>query len=83
MPKRDNLELGHPLWRAVFGKIMELLDAFTELDSAIIRKATPDDEIGYTVGRFLRTVIAKRDAGRIDGILKGFTRGICGESPDD
>lgn len=83
MPKSDNLELGHSLWRAVFGKIMELMDAFTELDAAVTRQVTPDDEIGYTVGRFLRTVIAKRDAGRIDGILKGFTRGICGESPDD
>lgn len=69
-------DLGHPLWRDVFGKLTALLDAFETLDQNCDRTVTPDDEIGYTIGRFMRTLIAKRDPARLTAVLEGFQRGL-------
>jgi hypothetical protein len=77
-----NIDLGHPLWRDVFGKINNLLDAFVKLDEACDRQVTPEDEIGYTIGRFLRTIIAKRDSASIKAISEGFHRGLFGTDED-
>lgn len=76
-------DLGHPLWRDVFGKVIAMMDAFEALDKACDRQVTPEDEIGYTLGRFLRTVIAKRDTTRINAIAEGFKRGLFATEPED
>lgn len=77
MPKSDeHSSLGSPKFRQVFGDITRLMQSFEVLDQAVQRSVTPDDEIGYTIGLFLRGVIAKKDPERIKAILAGFERGM-------
>jgi len=72
-----------PAWRKVFGCIQSLLTAFIELDAEEERHVTPDDEIGFTIGVFVRSLLAKKDPKRIEEIILGFVRGMEQEEVEE
>ena len=76
MKKPEHISLGSPEFLQVFGGINTLFEYFEVLDQAVQRTVTPDDEIGYTIGVFLRSTIAKKDSERIKAIMVGLERGM-------
>lgn len=71
---------GHPAWRRVFRTVIELADATEALNKLLPdRKVTPVDEVGYTLGKFCKNVICKRNRAKMRELLAAFKRGLGNE----